>query len=332
MKTYNVLILGLLLSLSIDSFGGSVCVGLFDKKSDNPIIESKTLNEIKKIETEEVSKVAFSQDRTSVRLHVDQNNQPIKTQKVILIFHGLLNSPKWMRSIEDLGFTEGNNVLSVRLENHQEYNREALDEVNYQQWILQSERAFTLAKELGTEVVVVGHSLGAILATNLALSYPLEIKQAFLLSPAIKLNKPLNLSLRVVSKMGITGKHLEAVLMKKLDRYLSSFAGMQVIELEKWYSQKIKGIPDLDANLKKGEHKLQIIIIDSASDRVVDPKANEDFSNLLKTYPNHFESSYRIIPRSEKVKHNDVPQNNNSAHEKYVLKAFSEFINHPRNY
>ncbi|MES2767961.1 MAG: alpha/beta hydrolase-fold protein [Bdellovibrionota bacterium] len=309
--------------VSPESYAQSVCSRLF--QAEDLMISVKTMQEISQFNQVEANTVADPVHRSSIRLHRDANNRPVKTQKVILIFHGLLNSPKWMKSLEDSGFVAGNNVLNIRLENHQELNRYSLDEVVYSQWLFQADRAMSLAKELGSEVILVGHSTGGVLALSSAFSNPNTVHNVFLMSPAIKLSTPLNFGLRMANGIGITGKHLEFILRRKFAKYLSVPGGIEVIELGNWYQEGAKDIDNFGVKIKP-DQKQKISIVDSASDIVVDTKANEAFINLLRQYPDNFDTSYLSIPKSEKIKHDDVPQNNNSAHEEYVLKTFNDLI------
>lgn len=328
-RLYSVASLGtIFMVLIFCSFSfANPCIDILDQ-DDKGVLSSDTMIKISALEREDGARVFDPEHGSSIRLIRNETGQPIKTKKVVLIFHGLLNSPKWMRTIEDLSFDSGFNVMNIRLENHHETDRYALDRVSYQQWLFQADRTFQVARELGDEVVIVGHSTGGVLAASLGFAGHESIGTILLLAPALKLNRPLELTLRTASFLNVTGRHIESILRTRFAKYLSSSAGIQVIDLAKWYRQGVTDSLNLPKALRPqpGARKLRIAVVDSASDKIVDPKSNEEFIRWLGQFPEAIDATYLQIPLAEKVKHDDIPQGNNRAHEAYVLESLRKLL------
>jgi esterase/lipase len=131
-----------------------------------------------------------------------------KTKRAVLIMHGLHESPHYMRGLALAYFTQGFNVISLRLPGHQTIDRDGLNKVHYQQWVEAADRGYAIAKELGDEVELAGYSLGGTLAAYLALEHSSEVKKLVLISPALALSNRVFWSGQIFGWTGIDAKKI----------------------------------------------------------------------------------------------------------------------------
>jgi pimeloyl-ACP methyl ester carboxylesterase len=113
-----------------------------------------------------------------------------RTKKVIVLFHGLSDSPFYLASIANSLAMAGHNVVVGLLPGHG-LRENALavlhDDHLAQLWREHVRDVFTAAKALGEEVVVGGFSTGGALAIDYALQYPTQVHSVVLFSAALSL-------------------------------------------------------------------------------------------------------------------------------------------------
>ena len=181
------------------------------------------------------------------------------------------------------------------------------DDINYvkaSQWIMAAEKAFHDAQELGIQTEVLGYSTGGTLGVYLALNYPGQIKNLYLVAPALALSRQVLISSALA---GWTKKDVSSICStvdsKKLlcrtllasDAQLkvmvkeginsSPAAGLQVQMLIKSINQQFNPSSDF-ANLSKKNYlqilentylqmKVPIVMVNSEVDSVVIPDFND---------------------------------------------------------
>jgi len=105
----------------------------------------------------------------------------------VLILHGFTGTLESVKALlvplQNLGVT----VSMPLLEGHGQDSPEALRGVKWQAWLADAERALQLLSRETDRIIVIGHSMGSLLALNLAVNYPNKVDSLVLATPAIKL-------------------------------------------------------------------------------------------------------------------------------------------------
>lgn len=114
-----------------------------------------------------------------------------KTAKAILMVHGLSDSPYYMRSLAEIFYDAGYNVVAVLLPGHGTRPEDLLN-IRLKQWKQEVALGLEVAGQLGEEVSLAGFSTGGALALNaLSDNYaqrrPLAVKGLYLFSPAFEI-------------------------------------------------------------------------------------------------------------------------------------------------
>ena len=93
-----------------------------------------------------------------------------RTARVVVLLHGLTASPRAWRAFAEVRFARGENVLVPRLPRHGHHDRmsDALAGLHADELRDAGRRIVDAAAALGDEIVVVGFSLGGVLALHLA--------------------------------------------------------------------------------------------------------------------------------------------------------------------
>lgn len=236
-------------------------------------------------------------------------NHGKRSEKVLLVMHGLHESPAYMFGFAKAFYDKGYNVLSIRLPGHQTINRDDLNKTKASEWIDSSVQGLEFALTLGNQVEVLGYSLGGLLAVNLALKYPEQVRALYLIAPALALRN------RVVSAGVLAGwsgdaskvcspdpdseRNLlcrlillddQAGQMIKEDIYPSPAAGYQVQRAIDIISEKTPARPGVGEGAESNNYferlmatynqlKVPIFMVNSAADIVIQPDFNEKFIN-----------------------------------------------------
>lgn len=111
-----------------------------------------------------------------------------KTPKAVLFIHGIFESPHYFRGIIDSLHAAGHNVVALLLPGHWEKDPLAMNHTNPKTWLAEADFGYEIAREMGDQVILAGHSLGGLLLLDQALKRPAEeVSDLVLLSPAIRL-------------------------------------------------------------------------------------------------------------------------------------------------
>jgi carboxylesterase len=115
----------------------------------------------------------------------------------VLLIHGLSGTPYEMRYLGDRLAAAGMRVLGVRLKGHAGTPEElgATDETNWYESVVEG---FERIRQFGDPNVVVGLSMGALLAARLAADQRKDVAGLVMLAPAFVLPTPQRVALRLM--------------------------------------------------------------------------------------------------------------------------------------
>jgi alpha-beta hydrolase superfamily lysophospholipase len=101
------------------------------------------------------------------------------------MIHGLYDSPQAMADLAQVIADHSINTIVSRMRGHFEADRSVLERtVHWEEWLSDAGADFVLAQELGSKVVLLGHSTGALLVTWLPIRNPHQVAGLILFSPA----------------------------------------------------------------------------------------------------------------------------------------------------
>lgn len=129
-----------------------------------------------------------------------------RTSRVVVLFHGLTNSPKQYEHLAILLFAAGDNVYVPRLPHHAERNGNArtLAALSAEELRGSADSAVDVAQGLGDSVIVAGVSAGGTVAAWVA-QYRSDVRRAIVVAPLFAIGRMpsfltaplLNLTLRI---------------------------------------------------------------------------------------------------------------------------------------
>jgi alpha-beta hydrolase superfamily lysophospholipase len=155
-----------------------------------------------------------------------------KTDYVVVLTHGLYDSPNSHRALAKKFYDKGMNVVMPLLPGHWSKDPTKLDRVSYRDFLREQKRAIQLAKKMGKKVILAGHSTGGLLAVDSAIKDP-SIAGLVLAAPALDLSP----EAAVIAKIGafFEGTNANYFMRKQPDPYYmpyySAHAGNEVQKL-----------------------------------------------------------------------------------------------------
>lgn len=131
------------------------------------------------------SKILRNDGNAPYILHHEQ-----ATDKVVVLFHGLSDSPFYFKSIANAIHAQGNNVVVALLPGHGKSDADAdmQDPKLAQRWHAHVNEIMDLAGDFGEKIYVGGFSTGGILASHYVLKNPGKVKGLLLFSGALALD------------------------------------------------------------------------------------------------------------------------------------------------
>jgi pimeloyl-ACP methyl ester carboxylesterase len=223
------------------------CESLFREKIH---VSDESLIKISKYSALDLSAGVPESHRTTVQLVTDENDRPVKTRTSVVLMHGLYNSPQAMAAIGAHFRSLGMNVINLRLEGHYESDTTPMDSsVHWQKWLEQGREALALARELGDEVILAGHSTGALTAAWLATETPHGIRGLAMFAPAIRVRATTRFAGNVLDLFGIKiptpgGRRLTGHAAKEVTAMSNAYAA----QLASTAPEKLAQIPVWLAN------------------------------------------------------------------------------------
>ncbi len=216
-----------------------------------------------------------------------------KTECVVVVTHGLFQSPKDMTGLSEELFSAGCNVIAPLLPGHWEKDIEAFYKISEIDWIEQHEKTVEWAAKLGKKISLVGHSLGGLLSFRLALLQPDRIHRLVLLAPALKLTAQTRFFSRLGSFLGIV--HVDrSAKTEYAQNSKSAVAGTYVqalidsvfVEKRSNYYQKLK---------------VPLFVISTESDETIQHQEVVRLSNSTQGF-----SRFLFYPKSALVYHDNI--------------------------
>ena len=112
------------------------------------------------------------------------------TPKVVVLFHGLSDSPFYLRSIAEALHQQGNNVIVALLPGHgkKQADEDMQDSHLSDRWRQHLTEIVAFSGNLGQSIYVGGFSTGGVVATEYVLQHPDEVKGLILFSGALDLD------------------------------------------------------------------------------------------------------------------------------------------------
>jgi len=104
------------------------------------------------------------------------------SSKGCLLIHGFSSTPAELRELGESLSKEGYTVLSILLSGHGTLV-ENMEKSNYGDWIKSAEEGYERLKKTCSKIYVIGHSMGGLLALNLAENY--KVDKLVALAPAL---------------------------------------------------------------------------------------------------------------------------------------------------
>lgn len=165
------------------------------------------------------------QESTEIRVR-DQ------TEFVFVFFHAYAITPAHLKSWIPVLTELNSNVLFPRFRGHGESDPKALDEIHHDLWLEQGREVLAAAKPLGKKVILMGFSLGGMVATRLALENPDDVHGLVLLSPAWDLGSGTRFVINIGDALGFSKNDLYGDWdIRCGDTYVSSHGGHEVLRL-----------------------------------------------------------------------------------------------------
>ena len=147
----------------------------------------------------------------------------------VLIIHGFTATLDSVNALYTPLRQLGLPVLMPQLAGHGASSPEALRGVTWEDWMNDADKAFKELRGEADRVIIIGHSMGALLALNLAAMYQSEVDSLVLVAPSIKLasllapGRPLHFAAPLLSR-----------IIKKWD--LKPYSGMRNQECAPHYA------------------------------------------------------------------------------------------------
>ncbi len=201
------------------------------------------------------------------RIEVSDLSKP-----TVIFFHGIHDSVTQYDGMRN--YFSDYNWVRVRLAGHYD-KTQTIHKSSSEEWLAQSRQILHLITEVTGPVFVVGHSLGGLLALNLAIEFPKKVKGVIIASPALGLSPLVSEVVKLHEKDAIPPELMNLLddLFRKNKEQLSPAAGLQVKVLGK------KLLPsDLKLSLYKGM-KTPLFLINVTNDVAISSDEVEFLEN-----------------------------------------------------
>lgn len=232
-----------------------------------------------------------------------------------LLIHGLFLSPQQMVHQETEAYNLGYNVINLRLKGHYEKDAQSLETVTAEQWIEQVNEVFSLAKALGDQVSIIGHSTGGLLAVHLALQKSIDIDRIILIAPALRVSQLRKFEAYFLSMLRISTETLQNFFLSRANRPLSGRAAWQVVRLSEMLRVS-------DPEVLEILSKEILTIIDLENDNMVNSDVNQTLFQEIYSDGAPSGATYTEVPKESGLTHADVNFNaRNDFYEKIVKPA-----------
>ena len=210
-----------------------------------------------------------------------------KAARSILMVHGLTDSPYYMRSLADVFYGAGYNVVSILLPGHGTRPENLLD-VRLEQWQAEVQFGLDIAGRLGEQVSLAGFSTGGALvldalAKNYAGPRPLPMGDVFLFSPALEVldkRAPLGCSVPWLTTRLKPWKDSDPNIPEDHPYRYRKFAVNAICQLYRQTLQDLLRRSDMSSDI--AAHGIGVFAVQSEADEVVSAGAVVSFMNSLR--------------------------------------------------
>lgn len=293
--------------------------------SVNSVISAAELSQLNNFLNKELEKTTSQEFATRIRFHENQQQQAVKTKKVVVLMHGLYNSPVEMQNLEAESFRQGHNVINLRLAGHQEKDPQAFERVSAESWIEQTKSTMALARLMGSSVIVIGHSTGALIALYTMILYEKIVSDAILMSAALKVHPSTNLIVNMLNGVGDSAASVEKISYTKGKIEQTTKPAKQVARLASllnWYDPVV---------LNKVGRK-NVTFIDTDSDIAIDPNENFNFYRAVLNLNSNAHIQYHLVPRDYKLPHSNIyKKSQNKGYREIVVPAIRKAFEEAKN-
>jgi alpha-beta hydrolase superfamily lysophospholipase len=299
MKNFFILVACLLAQISSVSFANA------ENELFSPVIQ-----EFKKAERAKVKNLSHSRHAPILLDHGR------KTENVVVLFHGLYESPRTILGLAKEFHKSGMNVYLPILPGHWNRNPNQSDQVTFQDWLKEVDASMKFARKLGSKTLVAGFSMGGVLATYAAIKYPKEVEGLFVWSPAFGLSGKANLAASLGYALGFDGNSWGKIPADGVNTpYFSLKMATQLQFLHKYITRNVIGNridtgKNLNPNLLYGWDIAPLIQVPTF---VVFSDEDEAISRFqVKKFYNYLSVEKKLI-EFEDVKHTATPKDKSDA-------------------
>lgn len=217
---------------------------------------------------------------------VHQNNSWSKStynhypgsKQVILFIHGILEGPKQFRHLAQIAYEMGYSTQVLLLPGHGEKGG-TFAKTSCKQWVLYVSEQIKYMKKQYDEVLIVGHSMGALLALCEMAAQDHQIIGAILIDPPIKIHlwpRVVEGIIKIITKNINPWEHYTRVTYHSISVYEMTsvdYLGAMIRYYELWI---------LIQYTKKQIHKVQkpLLLIFAKKDEFVSLKSRRFFRNI----------------------------------------------------
>ena len=113
--------------------------------------------------------------------------EPKPHSLAVLVLHGFSGTLESVKALREPLQALGLPVAMPLLAGHGEHSPEALRGVTWETWLADAEKALLQLSNQALQVIVIGHSMGALLAVQLAYRYPSLVDSLVLAAPALRI-------------------------------------------------------------------------------------------------------------------------------------------------
>ncbi|HAM34718.1 MAG TPA: hypothetical protein DEB40_12600 [Elusimicrobia bacterium] len=266
-----------------------------------------------------------------------------KTQRAILMVHGLADSPYYMRALANVFHESGYNVIGILLPGHGTRPEDLLH-VDLEEWQREVEFGLAVAQELGDVVSMSGFSTGgALILDALAKNYasrlrlhsafespipglvrnsPRDIEDIFLFSPALKIaDKRVKWGCQIPWLVTIFRPYREGDVPETKPFNYNKMAINAVCQLYDLTVDVSRGRENILSSI--GDHNIGVFTVQSEADGTVRADAVVEF---MKDLPPGAAKNFILYPKDEGIRHADVTRPETNPFYAELQKKIREFV------
>lgn len=213
-----------------------------------------------------------------------------KTDKAVLLIHGIFSSPLYFKAMAKRFYDRGYNVVTIILPGHWEKDWYRMGKMESSEWTREADIGWELVQQYGDKIILTGHSLGNLLELGLAIKHPEKVHALVMTSPAVVLNWPTILSAAAGERINLTGN---TFVFKKPD-------GIQTPDFNPRAAQLIR---ETEARVMKGQITVPFFLAYTWADPVLDVAE-------LKKYFSQFPVKKKVLSFgiTSGIFHNNISQ------------------------